>query len=93
MRIKVMGKMWNLSFPRLDITKHRGLCDPPNLPNKSIKVACQLKDEESLEVLVHELIHSSGWSLLSEDYVSEFSRDLARVLWRLGYRRNQDEQK
>ena len=86
MKIRILGKVWNLRFPYLDITKHRGSCDDPSTPHKEIKVAAQLKGEERLSILIHEVKHASNWVMYSEEYVDQFSKDLARILWRLNYR-------
>jgi hypothetical protein len=44
-----------------------------------------LRGEERLEVLLHELVHAAGWHL-GESIVEQFANDAARALWRLGYR-------
>ena len=45
MRIKLLGRIWNLRFaPNL---AHRGDCDPPDRPNKEIRVLSTLGGEDS----------------------------------------------
>jgi len=84
-RLKILGKVWELRFvPRVE-RGARGACDPPDKPGKQIIVRDKLRGEERLEVLVHEMVHAAGWHL-DEDYVERFARDVARALWRLGYR-------
>lgn len=82
MRIKILGKVWNLRFaPNM---ANRGDCDPPTQPNKEIRIASSLRREERLEVLVHEMVHAAGWHI-DETFVERFAADVARALWRLGY--------
>jgi hypothetical protein len=64
---------------------NRGDCDPPNQPNKEIRISSALRGEERLEVLIHELVHAAGWHI-DETFVERFARDAARAFWRLGYR-------
>jgi hypothetical protein len=44
-----------------------------------------LQGEEKLEVVIHELVHAAGWHI-DEEFTEIFAKDVARVLWRLGYR-------
>ena len=85
MRVKLLGKVWNLRFaPNL---ANRGECDAPTQTAKEIRVASQLRGEERLEILIHEMVHAAGWHL-DESFVERFAADVARALWRLGYREN-----
>jgi hypothetical protein len=82
-RIKILGKVWRLRFaPNM---ANRGDCDPPQQSGKEIRVSSALRDEERLEVLIHEFVHAAGWHI-DETFVERFARDAARALWRLGYR-------
>jgi hypothetical protein len=84
MQVRMLGKRWRLRLvPNLGA--NRGDCDPPERPGKEIRIAAGLRGEERLEVLVHELVHAAGWHI-DEAFVERFARDVARVLWRLGYR-------
>ena len=77
MRIKVLGKMWRLRFaPNM---ANRGDCDKPDQPGKEIRIACNLRGEERLEVLLHELVHAADWHL-DESFVEQFASDAARAL-------------
>ena len=83
MRIRVLNRFWNLRFaPNL---ANRGDCDAPDKPGKEIRVSSSLRGEERLEVVVHELVHAAGWHI-DEGFAEQFAGDVARVLWRLGYR-------
>ena len=82
-RIKILGKIWRLRFaPNM---ANRGDCDPPNQTGKEIRISSALRDEERLEVLIHEFVHAAGWHI-DETFVEQFARDVARAVWRLGYR-------
>jgi hypothetical protein len=86
MRVKILNKLWNLRFaPNL---ANRGDCDPPTAPGKEIRISSRLRGEESLEVVLHELVHAAGWHI-AEEFVGQFAHDAARALWRLGYRETQ----
>lgn len=83
MRIKVLGKLWDLRFAKN--MKERGECDSPKIPGKEIRVSTRLRGEEKLEVTIHELLHAANWHL-DEEWIEAAGRDIARALWRLGYR-------
>lgn len=85
MRVKILGRWWQ--FKREPIADARGLCDPPNMPGKAITVDSRLTGEEELAVTLHECGHAALWAL-DEDFIDEWSEDVARMLWRLGYRRS-----
>ena len=82
-RVQILGKRWTLRFtPTSDEFGH---CDPPDKPGKEIVVDSRLTGEQRLDVILHECLHAADWRA-DEDYIEEQARDLARVLWRLGYR-------
>jgi len=83
MRLRLAGKQWILRFvPHLAVN---GDCDSPDTRNKTIRIAQQLRGEERLAVLIHEMLHATNWNL-DETWVEKASTDIARALWRLGYR-------
>jgi hypothetical protein len=85
MRLTILNRRWWLRFVRrIDKEDSRGECDPPDKPNKEIRVLDKLSGEERLEVLIHEQIHCAGWHL-DEQFVTQFAADLARNLTKLGY--------
>lgn len=87
MRIRMMGRHWLLKFvPYLG--QNIGLCEHPDEVEKTIRVQKGLPDKEKLRTILHELTHAGFWCL-SEESVDEFSRDVAEVLWRLGYRESE----
>ena len=84
MIVRILGRRWRLVFDRL--RDSRGDCDSPTTPSKSIRIDSRLRGERELEVILHECRHAADWGQ-SEEYVTEEARDVARILWRLGYRR------
>lgn len=91
MRIKILGKYWNL-VRNYTGPKYDGHCDSPDYPNKTICVHKALRGERELEILIHEIMHAADWTK-DEEWVKDLSEDLARILWRLNYRRIKTEQK
>lgn len=70
-----------------DGKKYWGKCDPPCAKDKTIQVLASLKNEDELDTVIHEVLHASAWDVLGESFVNDTASDLARLLWRLGYRR------
>lgn len=85
MHIRLMGKRWHLRrVPNLG--DNRGDCDNPEQPGKEIRILTKLEGEEELEVLLHEMLHASNWHL-DEPFIERCAADMARVLWKLGFKR------
>ena len=85
MLVTFLGKRWNLRFvPNLG--KNLGLCDAPDVKGKSILIQGGIKGEKLLDTLIHEALHACQWHL-REETVDEAASDLARMLWKLGYRK------
>lgn len=88
MRITLNGKRW--LFRRVaglaKATKNIGECDAPSLPNKEIRIDDSLQDEKELEIILHECLHAVDWSK-DESWVATTAEDVARALWKLGYRK------
>ena len=52
----------------------------------------RMRGRKKLEVIVHELLHALN-PTQSEEHVEQQGKDIARVLWALGYREVSDEPK
>ena len=87
LRVTILGKRWRLLFKRM---KGHGLCHHPEKPFKEIHINSSLRGHAELDCLLHEMLHSAAHDLLSEEWVTEAAHDLAKVLWRLGYRREKE---
>lgn len=79
------GKRWNLRFVPTLGPKKLADCDPPDARGKEIRIASGLRGERRLEVIIHELLHAGCWPL-SEECVTQLGSDLARELWKMGYK-------
>lgn len=88
MKIKMRGKVWELVRKRMRLTD--GKCDNPTTPSKRIYINSSLKGERELDAIIHELIHAAHLDL-AEEAVNEYSTDLARALWRIGYRKQNEK--
>lgn len=97
-RVNIMGKLYEVCQDRpmpLDAEgkpkgkglphDRRGECDPPTKKGKAIRILDDLKGQERLEILVHEFMHAADWHK-DEEWVGKFGKDMARYLWKLGYR-------
>ena len=76
------GKKYHLMFGALD-----GNCDTDN--KLWLIIERDLSKRVGLETAIHEALHASMWSK-SEDIVGRTAKDVARFLWNLGYRTNND---
>lgn len=63
-----------------------GDIDDPYTQNKVLRIQMGLSALRELEVALHESFHACFW-LLDETVITQSSEDIARFLWRLGYRR------
>jgi hypothetical protein len=87
--ITLLGKRYRLRWvPRLG-RKGKGDdgdCNAPTDKDKAIRIRMDVKGQDELETYVHEMEHACAW-WLDEEFVRQKSHDIAKVLWRLGYRR------
>ncbi len=85
MRVKILGKKWNLKFvPKLP-TGILGECDPPHLKNKQIRILASTENLTRLDTLIHECLHAVDFEI-KERTIAHAASDIARVLWTCGYR-------
>jgi hypothetical protein len=64
-----------------------GHCDEPGDYDRAVCLDPELDGLRHLEVAIHEALHALMWHWLAEAFVTIAARDIARFLWRLGYRR------
>lgn len=89
MRLNLLGKSWQYvehrfaNYHAKDGTQ--GQCDSPTKVGKTIRVDPRLEGVERLEVDIHELWHACHWEH-DEEHVERVARDIARALYRIGYR-------
>src|SRR5260370_33185951 len=83
--IVILKKRYRVSFERLS-PNLQGECDDPTSTDKRIRIKRGLSDRETLETVIHEALHAADWQK-DESWIEEVANDIARFLWRLGYRR------
>ena len=92
MHVTILGKRYRFEwFRRRNKHADHGYCDDPAQKNKSIRIAQNQGDFDKLDTIIHEVLHAADWHK-SEEWVGTVGTDLARILWRLGYRRSNDGQ-
>lgn len=64
-----------------------GYCEYPDEKNKKIVISNKLTGQTRLEVLIHEMLHAADIHQ-SEEWVDAAAKDIAKVLWKLGYGQN-----
>jgi hypothetical protein len=87
--VTILGKRWRLLKTRMS-KKYYGHCDHPDAPNKTIKIHSGLSDQKELDVCLHEFLHAADWHR-SEEFVDQVATDMARALWRMGWRKSESE--
>jgi hypothetical protein len=63
-----------------------GLCDPPGVKKKKIRIRQGLEDKDHMDTVIHECLHAADRSK-DEDWVSAVAKDLTNVLLKMGYKR------
>lgn len=66
--------------------KMRGYCEDPKSPEKMINIPVRGKSQDNLTTIIHEGLHACLWDT-AEDSVEETSESIAKLLWRLGWRK------
>lgn len=61
-----------------------GTCTTYTL-ERAIEIFTPLDTQNGLITLIHECLHAGNWHA-SEDVVDRTSKDIGRLMWRLGYR-------
>ena len=82
-RVVIGGKYWTLTTASIGVFGWAE--NDPKTPQKHIWISDKAKGLDLLDTIIHEVTHCAEkkWS---EDAVLEFSSDLAKILWDLGYR-------
>lgn len=85
MRIRLLDKGWELRFEKLP-SDTDGECVPPHRKRTVLRVDCDLTGKDKLETILHEMLHAVDWYKDEEAWVKPVAEQMARALWRLGYR-------
>jgi len=67
-----------------------GECSDPNSKSPMIRYHVCLKGMRRLDVLIHEMLHACFWDI-DEEGIEESASDIARALWRLGWKLDHEE--
>lgn len=81
---KLMGVKYNI-----DVEPELGSCTNPKRAEHWIKINADLNTKLGLEVLIHECLHAVDFGK-KEKFVDQAGKDIADLLWRLGYRRKKN---
>jgi len=87
--VRILWSDGTITSVRYRITPldYAGCCDDPvKIPDREIVLDYSVCDREFLRIATHELMHALDWNK-NEAKVHNDSKELARWLWRLGYRR------
>jgi len=74
------GRRYNISVvpaPDGDCSQYK--------PERELNIYADLRTRNGLITTLHESLHASRWSE-TEEVVDRVSKDIGRLLWRLGYR-------
>ena len=78
---------------RIDVEPYHSACEQPKRPKRYIPEICFPDGIDNtlatLYKLIHEALHAENWEM-SEEKVTRVSREVARFLWRFGYRRKKN---
>ncbi len=72
--------------PPSKIKDEYGWCDGPERKCKTIAIDNSLEELQQLDTYIHEAFHASNWDI-DEAAVEQTATDIAKFLWRLGYRK------
>ena len=75
------GRKYFIIIDNLD-----GMCNTYN-PERELVILADLDTRAGLETVCHEALHALKWTA-SEESVTTTAHDLARFIWRLGYRKS-----
>lgn len=88
MRVTILGRRFRLRFTRDLEPRTWGECDSPWTRGRAreLRVRSNLSEFNRMWTTIHETLHGARWKE-TESRVDRTSKDIARILWRLGYRR------
>lgn len=87
MQVTILGKRFRFEFTHNLPKDADGICDDPTSKKKRIAIRKGLSEQKTLEIVIHETLHAANWHA-AEEWIDESAKDIARILWKLGYRRS-----
>ena len=88
MQVQIRGETWRVRFVSRPPEGNVGLCDRTR-KTPAIKVWDGLGGVKRLDTIIHETLHAALWDL-DEEAIEETATAIAEILWRLGYREEQE---
>ena len=85
--VTVRGHVWKLG--KIRDKGERGACEAPDVPGREIDFPIHGGTRKDLDTIVHELLHAAMWDI-DEEAVYETATDIAKVLWRCGWRKHME---
>lgn len=88
--LRILGKVWSLEYPAKRLPPDRwGDCDSPETPKRKIRIRKDVKvnSKQFLTLVLHECSHAAFWEK-EEKEIDKFSKDIATILWNIGFRLN-----
>ena len=84
------GKRYSIRLGARLPADRRGDADAPRIPGRMIRIRNGMDGLTMLDTLIHEGLHACSWDM-ADEAVHETASDIARFLWRLGYRTDQGQ--
>jgi hypothetical protein len=85
--VTVRGLRWKIG--KIRDKGERGACEAPSVPGREMDIPVHGGTRNDLDTLCHELLHAAYWDL-DEEAVYETATDIAKVLWRCGWRKQME---
>ncbi len=71
-----------------NLKKLYGYCTSPLDTNRAIIIDKNLKGQQELDTIIHEMLHACFWDV-GEDAIGEAASDIAKALWRMGFKKSE----
>jgi hypothetical protein len=84
MRVRLGGKYWTLRFVP-NMRDYGDMQDPGHVDGRIIRIGTWPSEKDKMDTIIHEALHCIRPEL-DEQAVADTATDIARLLWRLGYR-------
>lgn len=90
-KIRLGSRIWFFRFVKSKEISSDAYGDSDSaLAHPQIRVRQALRGQTMLDVIIHEGLHASRPEL-AEEAVTETASDIARLLWKVGYRLREDK--
>ena len=87
---RIRGRRYHIRWDGKN-KKVYGTADAPTKAHPTITIYKYLKGRSLLYALLHESLHACFWDM-DEEAVTEAATDISHLLWRLGYRRQKEDE-